>query len=258
MDINKFLEQFVEGYLFCDIESMLKIELEDGQKYGACGYPVVMSVLAGMELLGGLLSKNTFDKYAGDKCFDNYWDNYFCIFDHKYKISGIKKLVRGLIRHGLAHNSITKQGIFIGKDGSVTHWHLDKEKSQLFIDFSKFYKDFRASYNKFIKNNPSIRSEMQIRLNEMIKEYSKEAEDLFGKIGEYRESPPIDNIDATMIHNASTMRGSATLPPSGMWDKLATGKDIELKLTPISGSPFDDKDGKFKNFIKNLNKKLNK
>ncbi|MGE5836006.1 MAG: hypothetical protein ACM4AI_16110 [Acidobacteriota bacterium] len=51
MEIEAFLERFVEGYLFGDLESMAQVRLE-GRKYGNCGYSMVLVELAGAELLG--------------------------------------------------------------------------------------------------------------------------------------------------------------------------------------------------------------
>ncbi|NTV41355.1 MAG: hypothetical protein HGA61_03730 [Candidatus Moranbacteria bacterium] len=89
MNIDKFLEQFVEGYMFGDIENMLKIKLEEGRNYGACGYPIMMTVLSGMELLGDLLSEKSIkpNSELGNENFLKFWDKYFCKCNPKYKIS---------------------------------------------------------------------------------------------------------------------------------------------------------------------------
>ncbi len=45
MTIDDFLQQFVEGYLFGDLESMSRITVLSGQTYGAAGYPMVATCL---------------------------------------------------------------------------------------------------------------------------------------------------------------------------------------------------------------------
>src|SRR5262245_21182594 len=54
MNINDFLTQYVEGYLFEDLHSMAAIGLPKGKSCGAVGYPMVAATVAGIELLGGL------------------------------------------------------------------------------------------------------------------------------------------------------------------------------------------------------------
>ena len=49
--VASVLENLVEGYLFGDLESMAT-EIEP-KEIGACGYPIVMAVLSGSELLRG-------------------------------------------------------------------------------------------------------------------------------------------------------------------------------------------------------------
>jgi hypothetical protein len=54
MTLDDFLSRFVEGYLFEDLRSMAAIRLPEGVLYGAAGYPMVMTALSGVELLGML------------------------------------------------------------------------------------------------------------------------------------------------------------------------------------------------------------
>jgi hypothetical protein len=228
MEINKFLEQFVEGYLFCDIENMIKIELDEPQVYGACGYPIIMSTLSGMELLGGLLSEKTFDSYAGDNYFANYWDNCLCKYDTKYKIESIEKHIRKLIRHGLAHVSLTKPGIFITKNKPAIHWKFDQENKILSVDVNEFFKDFRGSYNEIVKANENNKIIMQARLIEMVSQYAKESNDFFNKIRK-KNVPRLEKNLVSTISNASTM-----------------GSPAFTYSTPSSGVPFDNENWELK------------
>jgi len=51
-DLAPFLEKFVEGYLLSDLKTMAEIPAKDGP--GNLGYPMVLAVFAGCELLGAL------------------------------------------------------------------------------------------------------------------------------------------------------------------------------------------------------------
>jgi hypothetical protein len=73
MTLDEFLERFVEGYLFEDLCSMAAIKLSDGQRYGAVGYPMVMTTLAGVELLGILTATKRFHPNEGDDRFREFW-----------------------------------------------------------------------------------------------------------------------------------------------------------------------------------------
>lgn len=231
MEINKFLEQFVEGYLFCDIENMIKIELKKPEVYGACGYQIIMATLSGMELLGGLLDKNTFDLTRGNDYFANYWSNYFCKYEPKYKIVGIEKYIRKLIRHGLAHVSLTKPGIFITKNNSSIHWKFYKEDRTLAIDVKEFYNDFKKSYYEIVRVNKKNEIIMQTRLNEMIDQYQRESDEAFDKISQ-NNLPQFGKNIISAMYNASTMHSTAF-----------------TQLTPSSGSPSNNEN---QNFLKKL------
>lgn len=182
MNIDKFLEQNIEGYLFHDVEKMLKIELGEKEKCGACGYPIMITILAGMELLGFLLGKDGFNDHNGKKYFNNYWNEYLCKYSSKYNVEGLCDLIYNLIRHGLAHGFMTKPNILIYKNPEQTIKLIDKERGLISIDVIEFFSDFKNSYYDFVlKNNE--KDEMQKRLNNMIESYSQQATDFFKKVG---------------------------------------------------------------------------
>src|SRR6266851_4683170 len=54
IDVENMLEHGIEGYLLGDLESMAT-EIQP-KEIGACGYPMMMAVLSGSELLGALTS----------------------------------------------------------------------------------------------------------------------------------------------------------------------------------------------------------
>jgi hypothetical protein len=76
MTIDQYLEQFIEGYLLEDLHSMAPIRLTPGKRYGAVGYPMLMTVLSGIDVLGALTSRATFQKDNGADRFSEYWKQY--------------------------------------------------------------------------------------------------------------------------------------------------------------------------------------
>ena len=112
MTIKDFLTHSVEGYLFKDLKNMGQIQPPPPEDKGAAGYRMLMSALAGMELLGYLLMPND-DLFDGtgrsdNAYFSNYWNHYFAAEEPKYK--GLSETFRSLIRNGLAHTFLTKHG----------------------------------------------------------------------------------------------------------------------------------------------------
>ena len=182
MTIDEFTAQVIEGYLFKDLKNMSLIKLGKGEDYGACGYPMVSAILSGIELLGALLNRVTFSPApgAGNTYFLNYWDNYLA--KEKPDYAGRGPMIRKLVRHGLAHQFVTKPGIAVTKNHQ--RLHLSRFSSPtagdgLFIDAVRFYKDLERSYNKLVKpvitNNRPFKSVMQQRLDEIEAVYSKES-----------------------------------------------------------------------------------
>lgn len=189
MNIDDFLERFVEGYLFHDLESMEKITLPDGQDDGAVGYPMVATVLAGMELLGGLLMPNTepFNPRKTNDYFLNYWDNYFAKQNQAY--TGLGRLFRQLIRHGISHTFVAKPGIFVEK-GSNRQMSIDTTRQEIYIDCNVFFKEFGESYRKLVRpivDNTAVnpltnKSNMQTRLDDLNRAYSNDSTRLFNNL----------------------------------------------------------------------------
>lgn len=189
MRIEKFLQEHVEGYLFHDLKNMADIRLRPGEPHGAAGYPMVLTVLSGIELLGGLLSADPFSKKKGDKYFSDYWENYIAKVIPAYAVSGLASLVYNLVRHGLAHTFATKVGIIVRKFSPIKHFHLKTSRMTLEIDAIEFYKDFECSYRSMVRllvfgttANSAMRNRMQQRLEEMISEYEIDRQDYFSKL----------------------------------------------------------------------------
>jgi hypothetical protein len=185
MKIKSFLKNNVEGYLFKDLKTMKNVKLRKNQKTGYLGYPIVMSVVSGIELLGGLMQKNTFEmRRHSAEYFKNYFENYFEISCPKY--SGLSDIFLSLIRNGLAHTFLTKTGILITKGNPSGHLKVMKINNDYYlnIDAIEFLNDFKISYEKQVvpivwgssTSTTSInKQDMECRLNEMISEYQVES-----------------------------------------------------------------------------------
>jgi hypothetical protein len=72
----------VEGYLLTDLKSMAAIPTAP---VGAVAWPMVISVLSGMELLGALLFDKPFNSNNGDTYFRHYWTHFLCAGHPQYQ-----------------------------------------------------------------------------------------------------------------------------------------------------------------------------
>lgn len=156
MDLEEFFEKIIEGYLLRDLAGMANIKASD-ERGGGVGYPMLQTIMSGIELLGALISKDSYkSKYGGDQYHKNFWDNVLSKYQPRYKV--YNDFFRRLIRHGVAHIFITKGPIAITKENRPSH--LYKEQIIIpgrflfdgyIVDVLTFYEDFKSSYEKYIR-----------------------------------------------------------------------------------------------------------
>jgi hypothetical protein len=189
MKLSDFLAQFVEGYLFGDLKSMAKIKLAASQQFGAAGYPMIQSALAGVELLGYLLMPNEddFNDRMGATYFSNYWDNYLAKEDSAY--AGLAKIIYNLFRHGIAHSFVTKHGAYVTRGGSMGI-AVDAANRQIAIDADQFKQALIISYKNNVtpivdgtaKGNLTNAARMQQKLDSLIAKYDAKSQKLFDEL----------------------------------------------------------------------------
>lgn len=218
MTIEEFLTKHIEGYLLCDLEKMAEIKLEPPETYGAVGYPMIATVLSGIELLGGILSINSFDKNGGNEYFDNYWKNYLSKSCSRYEVENLAPLFRNLVRHGLAHTFLAKPGILVTKDASDTHLQIDTQRQELSIDSVEFYRDFKKSYTEQVRpivfEQPAsiltTKDNMQARLNEMEKVYSEDSSAFFSRLPQQSSQTLASGASTSVTRSVKSTRTTFT------------------------------------------------
>lgn len=180
--ITEYINNVVLGYLLDDLESMSKIMPLSGKSTGAVGFPMIMTICSGIELLGGLLSPVAFSTSAkaGRVYFDHYWNEYLSKQHKCY--SGQATSVYQLMRNPIAHVFMTKPGITVIKNpDKVSKVGLVSTNYEMTIDCIKFYQDFKASIlTHFISKLQSLESSMQLRLNEMLEKYGLDSSAILG------------------------------------------------------------------------------
>jgi len=193
------IEQFfrvLDGYLMGDLKNMIEIP---AAATGGLGYPIVHTILSGMELLGLILSEGKKD----EKAFNEFWDKFFIIDNPNYVDSKnrLRKIFRCSIRHGTAHYFLVKFGITITKEKKN---HLQRMDSKtLNIDLIDFFEDFKKTYSRI--KETLISGKDSALINKFNKGYNKLLRDLQGPRTEIelyiKENFPVGT--------ESTLRGSA-------------------------------------------------
>ena len=158
MTLDQYLEQFIEGYLLADLRSMAPIRLAPDKLYGAVGYPMVMSVLSGIEVLGVLTSRARFDKEQGPARFSEFWKQY--TVRRSAARQRLDSLMYHFIRHGLAHSYMTKPMVRITKDHD--RGHLTRTAGDIIsVDALTLADDFDRAYRQGLR--PKIVGELRAK-----------------------------------------------------------------------------------------------
>ncbi|HEY3945730.1 MAG TPA: hypothetical protein VGL78_10920 [Solirubrobacteraceae bacterium] len=135
--LDRLLQHGIEGYLFGDLESMAT-EIQP-KELGAVGYPMVMAVLSGSELLGALTSK-------GGNRIETYWTTYMAQVDWHYEYLG--KIAKKLARNGIAHRYLSHLGVLVQRGGDR---HFMRFGGELVFDCLQLDADFRRSYTDYAR-----------------------------------------------------------------------------------------------------------
>lgn len=224
MKLQQFVDEFIDGYIASDLETMSDSARATGMKYGDVGYPMVSTTLAGIELLGGLLlpSASRFTTKNGMSRFLLFWDNYLVKDFPVYK--GFGKLFYNLLRSGIAHTYTAKHGVYVTK-GSATPLRFDDTNRRVYIDSNVFAQDFLTAYRNNVTplvsmvdptTDPNAIS-MQTHLDEMISLFEVSSDGEFRALAPSKESIENGKLSAAMTH-FSAIEG-ASGPPGDMTTK---------------------------------------
>lgn len=150
-----------------------------------------MSILAGIELLGALVSTtspvNKQRKIEGDKHFTHFWNYYLGKQNPKY--CGFGQLFYHLLRNGIAHSFVVKQGVDVYKS-TDNHMKYNQEEKRIAIGCKQFMNDLRETYHVRVEPLVAItsnkegvnRETVQRNLDDMLDLFKEESDNEFGKI----------------------------------------------------------------------------
>lgn len=132
--VERMLQHGIEGYLLEDLQSMAT-EIQ-AKEMGAVGYPMVMAVLSGSELLGAMTSTA-----KEDNRIEAYWQAYMAQVEPRYEYLG--KIAKQLARNGIAHSYLSHLGVLVQRGGGR---HLERHGGEIVFDCLQLHSDFRHSY----------------------------------------------------------------------------------------------------------------
>jgi hypothetical protein len=175
VSIDEFLAQFVDGYLLSDLQAMADVKPDS--PLGGVGYPMVVTTLSGIELLGNLLLPVSTEaagnpSHRGNQCFLYYWDEYLTAERPIYQ--GLGRAFRQLVRNGVAHTFVAKGNIYVPRNGPYD-LRVNRTTNCLAIDCIRFFRDFETSYQNRVRpivdgtaqGALTTKEDMQARLREL-------------------------------------------------------------------------------------------
>jgi hypothetical protein len=123
MTLTDFLEKFLDGYLLEDLCSMEGYQLAADRKAGALGYPIVMTVCSGIEMLGTLsFDASRVSKDDGQQYFRYFWRTW--MYPNDQSRQKLDDPMYRLVRHGIAHIFQAKPRIIVTRLSDPAAFHL--------------------------------------------------------------------------------------------------------------------------------------
>jgi hypothetical protein len=195
MTVDEFLTRHVDRFLLDDLETMAAMPADSGP--GTLGVPMVLTVFAGCELLGGMLA-------AGTKrtAFVSYWvERLYPGADR----AGAEALYR-LVHDGVGHAFIATPGLRVTRCRDERH--LTRDGDAFVIDALTLHDDFRASY-------ALVRREMvdrgQPALFELIAWYENVSGELFRHLPSVPD-PAVAAVAMAAVAELNTVAPVAAFP----------------------------------------------
>jgi hypothetical protein len=134
------LETILEEWLIKDLIAL---------KGTRVGYPILMTVFAGAELLGALLHEDVFnggESGAGRRYFKHYWTQYL----YERRNPNEAEALYTIARNGVAHQFFVKGKVLIMKGDPVRHLTC-LPSGALSIDTHALIDDFSAAYDRHVR-----------------------------------------------------------------------------------------------------------
>jgi hypothetical protein len=235
MTLDEYLAQFIEGYLLEDLRSMGSISPPANTAYGAVGYPMVMTAMAGIEVLGVLTSKSKFSAENGSDRFGDFWRHY--VYVEQPALQRLHSLVYQMVRHGLAHAFLAKPMIRVTKHRDPNHLRRVKDGEVLILDALTLADDFATAYGQRLRPRivGEVRATMETRFNELREAYWRDHIQLKSEF----DKAPL-GTETSVGESSATHENSARPVVLLNGRTRVNSPSISRRYTNISTSGFDD------------------
>lgn len=193
----------LDSYLIEDIKAMLDTSRTDLR---GVGYPSLLTILLGMELLGLLISGDR------ESSFREIWDRLGSI-DSRYKSKKLRHVFRQAIRNGIAHIYLTKSGIYVHYDKPENHLRKVSVggKDGIFISCSALFDDFSSLYSQ-IKED-LMKNPQKAHLDKLLENISEGQEhvDKYFKSNDFMEKDDGTILTEVDLSGASGVEGDSDM-----------------------------------------------
>lgn len=227
MTLDDYLTQFIEGYLFNDLDSMAAIGVPDGKQFGGVAYPMVMTALSGIEILGTLTSPHWQAKHDGPGNFRHFWREY--LYKGREAIQRLDAVFYELVRHGLAHSFMTKPMVMVTKSNDDRHLHKSPD-NVIYVDALTLATELRTAYEQRMRPRMigDFRTQMEMRFEHFREQFWQDYEDLKGEISKV----PLIMIGPNAPFAGSDVQGRTTVPNSPSAQMIQYSTNVVTKVDP--------------------------
>jgi hypothetical protein len=186
IDLQKYLVDYIEGYLIGDLDTLTK-KVGSDNKFN-CSFVIIMTICAGIEFLGLLLdtTEGIDDKAINGRSkasFTFYWKTYLSKYESKLNSEDAYNLVR----NGLAHCFMVKHGVGTIRFRTSEHLSIGRKDNRnvLKIDADTFFTDFKNSYKeakKILLDGATCENRAKMRLEKQLDMFQKESTEFINSI----------------------------------------------------------------------------
>lgn len=197
----KAFKELLDKYTIADLKTMIyEVPNKDS---GGCCYPAIQTLISLMELLGKICRHDLQKEMAFGYVLQK--------MGLEYQFSGLAANLYNFFRHGIAHNSLAKGGVFVKKTGD-RKFHLSNNGNN--IDVRIMFEDFENMYNQLFNQEfleVSKQGYYEQNLKKIFKELNLPWLDM--STPSFFDSKFITTTSGTLTSGVSGIRGKVTFTP---------------------------------------------
>lgn len=152
-------KELIDKYTIADLKTMIySVSVSES---GACCYPAIQTLISVMEMLGRICRHDLKEEESFGFILSK--------LGQQYNDPEVKTRLYKMFRHGIAHSSLAKGGVFINKRGD-SNFHLANNKN--YFDIRIMFEDFIKAYDDLF-NKELLDPQKQTYYEENLKQVLK-------------------------------------------------------------------------------------